>query len=137
MFRQVCAQNPVSDRAEFGGGGIFLPPPGLVISLHCLSLVTLTATAGTKSAEHAAYTGANQENNDPSQYEPNPDVGSTLTIHTSEPGLLVTVGNILHAVVVHHANFPPERSKEAINFILGIFKSSVDVILGVEEVSGG
>ena len=108
----------------------------------CVSLVTATATETvvdtfTESTEQAANTGANQEDRDASQDEPNPNVGSTLTIHTSESGLLVTVGNILHAVVVHHANFPPERSKEAINFILGIFKSSVDVILGVEEVSGG
>ena len=108
----------------------------------CVSLVTTTATETvvdtfTESAEEAAHTGANQENSDPSQHQPNPDVGSTLTIHTSESSLLVTVGQIVHAVVINHADFAPEGSKEAINFTFGILKSSVDVILSVEEFSGG
>ena len=109
----------------------------------CVSLVsTTTATETvedtfTDSTEQAADTGANQENSDPSQYEPNPDVGSTLTIHTGDSSLPVTVGHILHAVVIHHADFAPEGSKEAINFTFGILKSSVDVILSIEEFSGG
>ena len=109
----------------------------------CVSLVpTTTATETvvdtfTESTEKAAHTGSNQEDSDPSQYEPNPDVGATLTIHTSDSSLLVTVGDILHAALIHHADFAPEGSKEAVNFIFGILKSSVDVILSVEEFSGG
>ena len=107
-----------------------------------VSLVPTAATETvvdtlTESTEQAADAGANQEDGNPSQDQPNPDVGSTLTIHTSEAGLLVAVGNIVHALVVQQTGFSPEGSKEAINLTFGVLKSLVDVILGVEELSGG
>ena len=107
-----------------------------------VSIVTTAATETVvdtfaESTEQAAHTGANQEDSNPSQYEPNPDVGSTLTIQTQDSGVLVTVGHVLHAVVIQHADFSPEGSKEAINLIFGILKSFIDVIFSVEEFSGG
>ena len=109
-------------------------------------LVTTTAATETvqdtlaESTEQAADTGAHKEDGNPRQHEPNPDVGSTLTVQPQRPrdaGLLVAVSQMLQALVVHYAGFSPEGSKEAINLIFGILKSLVDVIFSVEEFSGG
>ena len=107
-----------------------------------VSLVSAAATETvvdtlTEAADQAANAGPNQEEGDRAQHQPNPDVGSTLTIHSSEAGLLVTVGKIVHTLLVQQARLTPEGGKEAIDLTLGVLKSFVDVVLSVEEFSGG
>ena len=90
-----------------------------------------------ESAEEAAETGPDQNDGDTGHDEPDPDVGAALTIKSSESRLLVAVRHVIHALVIHDTGFSPEGGKEAINLLLGISQSIVDVVLSVEEVSGG
>ena len=121
MFRFHCSDSSV----------------GRSVSLIPAAATETVVDTPTESTEETADTGADQEDGNPSQDEPHPDVGSTLTVHTSDASLLVAVGEVLQALVVQHAHFSPEGGKEAINLTFGILKSLVDVILSVEEFSGG
>ena len=110
------------------GGGVALVPAAAAEAV----VQTLA-----EAADDAADTGAHQEESDDSQDQPDPDVGSTFPVESSNAGVLVAVSHVLQTVVVRNAFLSPEWGEEPVDVLLSITKSFVDVVLSVEQLSGG
>lgn len=81
------------------GGGVALVPAAAAEAV----VQTLA-----EAADDAADTGAHQEESDDSEDQPDPDVGSTLSVESSNAGVLVAVSHVLQTVVVRNAFLSPE-----------------------------
>ena len=94
----------------------------------------LAADAPAESAD----TGADQDGDSyPRQYQPQPDVGTTLTnTNTKSSYDPVTVGHVLDTVVIQPADLAPDGSNEDCSSFFSFLNSSIDVILNGEQVSG-
>ena len=90
-----------------------------------------------QATDDAADAAAHEDETDAGEDEPDPDVGAALSVHSNQTLVGVAVGDVGQAVVVNEALLSPEGGEEPINLIFGITESFVDVVLGVEQLSGG
>ena len=108
------------------------------LSFTILKIVNLLVETLAESTANAADAGSKEKEDNGGEDEPDPDVWSALSVNCQRSeellghaGLLVAVGDVLHALVVRHTLASPELLHIPLQFFLSLVEGLVDVIISI------